>query len=71
MSYNHAYVRGLLPGQPAWVVEQIAEEFDKYDDRIAVLQMQLNLLRERITQGGGGKYTDIISDGGMDPRDRP
>jgi hypothetical protein len=67
MSHNLAWVRGLIPGQPAWVCELIAEEFDRYDARIAELQAQI----ERIKRGAGGKYSDIISDGGMDPRDRP
>lgn len=28
------------------------------------------IFKDSILRGGGGKYTDIISDGGMDPRDR-
>ena len=40
---NLAYVKGLIPGQPEWVLEQIAAEFDKYDAVIKVMREQLQL----------------------------
>lgn len=67
MSHNLAWVKGLVPGQPSWVYEIIAEEFDRYDNKIAELRAQI----ERAKCGAGGKYSDIMSDGGMDPRNKP
>jgi len=32
------------------------------------LKAELNQLKKKIKQGAGGKYSDIVSDGGMDPR---
>ena len=37
-----------------------------YENR--ALKSQIRKLRKTIKQGGGGQYSDIVSDGGMDPR---
>jgi hypothetical protein len=32
------------------------------------LKAELNQLKKKIKEGTGGKYSDVVSDGGMDPR---
>lgn len=64
MSDNYGWVRGLIPGQPEWVYDVLVAEFDRYDARVAELQKTIGDIRS----GGESKYSDILSDGGMDPR---
>ncbi len=35
------------------------------------LKAELKQLKKKIKEGSGGVYSDIVSDGGMDPRNRP
>lgn len=32
------------------------------------LKAEIRRLKKKLTEGGGGKFSDVVSDGGMDPR---
>lgn len=50
MNNNLAWVKGIIPGQPEWVCETIAAEFDLYDERLAGLGDENRALRAKLAE---------------------
>jgi hypothetical protein len=46
MSVHIGWVKGLIPGQPQWVVEIMVQEFDRYAAQVAELRAENEQLRE-------------------------
>ena len=62
---NHTGIltSGITPEERKFIWNQMAQIYDN------VIAPNM-ILKDSIRKGSGGKYTDIISDGGMDTRDR-
>jgi hypothetical protein len=54
---------GITPEERKFIWNQMAQIYD-------IVIAPNMIFKEQILKGSGGKYSDIISDGGMDPRDR-
>ena len=58
-----AFLSGTTQEQRQYIWNQMSQIYDN------VIAPNM-ILKDSILRGGGGEYSDIISDGGLDPRDR-
>jgi len=69
----------LIPDEPltpsdrdfAQQMRDMQERAGWADSENRNLKAEIRRLKKKITEGSGGKYSDTVSDGGMDPRNQP
>lgn len=52
-------------------MKEMQERAARADYENRNLKAEIRRLQKKIKEGGGAKYSDIVSDGGMDPRVQP